>query len=136
MNETINELRSVVVERELAHPVDRIWRALTQPHLISEWLMQSEFRPMVGHRFGFRAEWGTVDCEVRTIEPHRSLSYTWGDSRLESVVTWTLIPKGAGTLLRMEQVGFRADQPRYFQGARDGWPVFLDRLEELLGRID
>lgn len=136
MTDTSTETRSVVVEREIPHPPEKIWRALTQPHLIEEWLMKADFAPAVGHRFSFRAEWGSVECEVLTVEPHKTLAYTWGDSRLKSVVTWTLTPTDTGTHLRMEQSGFRTDQPRYFQGATAGWPRFLDNMESLLARMD
>ena len=67
-------------------------------------------------------------------EPHRSLSYTWGDDNLKSVVTWTLTETETGTHLRLEQVGFPEDQPRYLMGAKAGWPRFLDNLEQVLGR--
>jgi hypothetical protein len=60
MNETSAETRSVVVERELPFPLEKIWRALTQPHLIEEWLMKNDFKPVVGHRFDLRADWGAV----------------------------------------------------------------------------
>lgn len=136
MTDAAPEELSVVVEREVPFPPDKIWRALTQPHLIEEWLMKNAFRPVVGHRFNLQAGWGSVDCEVRRVEQNRTLSYTWGDSRLKSVVTWTLTPTANGTSLRMEQSGFRQDQPRYYQGARDGWPQFLDRLERVLERMD
>ncbi len=132
MTEAAPETLCVVVERELSHPPSKVWRALTQPHLIAEWLMKTDFAPVPGHRFGFHAEWGAVECEVREVEPDRTLSYTWGDHDLKSVVTWTLAPSGAGTRLRMEQTGFRRDQPRYFGGAQAGWPRFLDNLEQLL----
>lgn len=135
MNATSSEIRSVVVEREFPHPPEKLWRALTQPHLIAEWLMKNDFKPVVGHRFDFTAEWGAVSCEVLEIEPTRTLSYTWGDHTLKTVVTWTLTPTGAGTALRMEQTGFQADQPRYFQGATAGWPRFLTALEDVLARM-
>lgn len=130
------ETRSVVVEREIAHPPEKIWRALTQPHLIEEWLMKSDFRPLVDHRFKFTADWGAVDCQVMEVEPNRSLSYTWEAYGLESVVTWTLTPSGKGTTLRMEQSGFRPDQQQAYGGAKAGWPAFLDGLEKLLDRAD
>src|SRR5712671_5146570 len=69
MNETSIETRSVVVEREIPYPPEKIWRALTQPHLIEEWLMKNDFKPVVGHRFDLRADWGAVDCQVLAIEP-------------------------------------------------------------------
>ncbi len=142
MNATSTETRSVVVERELPHPPAKVWRALTQPHLIEEWLMKNAFEPVVGHRFVLRAEWGVVECQVLAVEPNKSLSYTWDAGRegaatdLKSVVTWTLTPTRTGTHLRMEQSGFRPDQPQYFGGARQGWPRFLAALEQVLARID
>lgn len=78
MTDAATETRSVVIEREFAFPPERLWRALTQPHLIEEWLMKNDFKPEVGHRFNLRGEWGGVlDCEVLAIEPQRSLAYTW-----------------------------------------------------------
>ncbi len=128
--------RSIIVEREIAFPPEKIWRALTQPHLIGEWLMKNDFEPVVGHRFGLRAEWGSVECEVLEIEPHRTLSYSWGDHDLKSVVTWTLTDTAKGTHLRMEQSGFRQDQPRYYGGAKAGWPQLFDKLEAAVARLD
>ena len=142
MNEAATETRSVVVEREMPHPPEKIWRALTQPHLIAEWLMKNDFKPVVGHRFNLRADWGAVDCQVLTVEPNKTLSYTWNVTRdddpggLTSVVTWTLTPTATGTHLRMEQSGFRPDQPRYYQGAKYGWQQFLANLEQVLARTD
>jgi len=136
LTEADTETRTVVVEREFAHPPEKIWRALTQPHLIADWLMQNDFVLAPGHRFNFSAEWGTLDCEVLEIEPNATLAYSWCGLGLESVVTWTLSPSAAGTRLRMEQTGFRADQKLAYHGARAGWPKFLDRLDHLLGRID
>ena len=130
------ETLSVVVERELPHPPEKIWRALTQPHLIQEWLMKNDFKPAVDHRFNFRADWGTVDCQVLAVEPNRTLSYTWAAYDLKSVVTWTLVPTGSGTLLRMEQSGFRPDQQRAYGGANAGWRQIFANLERLLARID
>jgi uncharacterized protein YndB with AHSA1/START domain len=136
MNETSTETRSVVVEREVRFPPEKIWRALTQPHLIEEWLMKNDFKPVVGHRFDLRADWGAVECQVLEVEPNKTLSYTWGDHDLKTVVTWSLTPTGTGTRLRMEQTGFRGDQPRYYLGAKGGWPRFFAALEQLLARID
>ena len=130
------QLRSVVVERDIPHPPEKIWRALTQPHLIAEWLMKSDFKPTVGHDFKFSADWGSVECRVTTVEPNKTLSYTWGAYGLESVVTWTLTPTSTGTHLRMEQVGFRPDQQQAYGGAKAGWPRFLASLEQVLARME
>ncbi|WP_048648345.1 SRPBCC family protein [Nitratireductor soli] len=136
MNDAAPETLSVVVEREMPHPPEKIWRALTQPHLIEEWLMKNAFRPVMDHRFNLTADWGSVDCKVQAVEPNRALSYSWDTKDLRSVVTWTLTPTGTGTLLRMEQEGFRSDQQPYYRGAQAGWPRFFANLEEVLARID
>ena len=143
MTDTTAETRSVVIERDIPHPPEKLWRALTQPHLIEAWLMKNDFAPAVGHRFTLRGEWGGVlDCEVLAIEPNRSLSYTWNFAHadpaydLNSVVTFTLTPTANGTRLRMEQAGFRPDQKQAFGGAHAGWNQFFARLEEILARED
>lgn len=136
MNEPATETLSVIVEREIPHPPEKVWRALTQPHLIEAWLMKNDFKPAVGHEFDLNADWGTVDCRVLAVEPNKTLSYTWEAYGLESVVTWTLSPAGTGTHLRMEQSGFRPDQQQAYQGAKSGWPRFLANLEQVLARLD
>jgi uncharacterized protein YndB with AHSA1/START domain len=136
MTDTSTETRSVIVEREVAHPPEKIWRALTQPHLLEEWLMKNDFAPIVGHQFDFRGDWGSVDCQVLAVEPARTLSYSWDAYGLESVVTWTLTPTSTGTRLRMEQSGFRPDQEQAYQGAQHGWLRFLDNLDKVLGQAD
>lgn len=141
MTDAAVETRSAVVERELPHPPEKVWRALTQPHLLAEWLMKNDFQPTVGHRFQLRGEWGgTLDCEVLVVEPNRTLAYTWNfdhddpNYQLNSVVTLTLTPTAAGTHLRMEQAGFRPHQKQAYGGALAGWKGFLGKLDELLAR--
>jgi uncharacterized protein YndB with AHSA1/START domain len=135
MNES-SETLSVVVEREMPYPPEKIWRALTQPHLIQEWLMKNDFKPVVDHRFNFSADWGAVDCQVLAVEPNKTLSYTWAAYDLKSVVTWTLTASGTGTRLRMEQSGFRPDQRQAYQGAKGGWQRFFAGLEQALARTE
>lgn len=136
MTATTEATRAVVVERDFPYPPDKIWRALTQPHLIAEWLMSNDFSPEAGHRFTLSADWGSVDCEVQTVETNRSLSYRWDTRDLRSIVTWTLVPTASGTSLRMEQRGFTTEQKSYFQGATVGWPRFTARLGEVVSGLD
>ena len=143
MTGAATQTRSVVVEREFPFAPDRLWRALTQRHLIEAWLMKNDFSPQVGHRFNLSGDWGGVlDCEVLTLEPGRSLSYSWNYAHddpayaLNSVVTFTLTPTDAGTHLRMEQAGFRPDQRQAFGGAGAGWRTFLEKLEQTLKQAD
>jgi uncharacterized protein YndB with AHSA1/START domain len=141
MSEHATETRSVVVERDMPHPPEKIWRALTQPHLIQEWLMKNDFKPDVGHGFSFRMDpqpgWnGVIDCKVLVVEPNKTLSYSWGTLGLDSAVTFTLTPTGIGTHLRMEQTGFRPDQKQAYAGATYGWRTFFTKLEQVLARTD
>jgi uncharacterized protein YndB with AHSA1/START domain len=118
------ETVSVVVERDLPWPPARIWRALTQPHLIEEWLMKTDFAPEVGNTFQFRADW------------NRALVYTWEAFNMKTVVTYTLTPTAAGAHLRIEQAGFLAtpEHRRFVQGAEHGWRGFVDKLEQVVAR--
>ena len=136
MTDITTPTRTVTVEREIAYPPAKIWRALTQPHLIEDWLMKNDFKLLVDHRFNLRGDWGAVDCQVLEVEPERTLSYTWAAMGLESVVTWTLTPTAKGTHLRMEQAGFRPDQEQAYQGAKYGWQQLFGKLEQLLARAD
>ena len=135
MNET-TEAHAIILERELPHPPEKVWRALTEPQLIEDWLMKNDFNPVVGHRFDLRADWGGIDCKVLAVEPNKTLSYTWVSAGLESVVTWTLAATRTGTRLRLEQTGFRPDQRQAYLGAMAGWPRFLTAMEDLLARLN
>jgi uncharacterized protein YndB with AHSA1/START domain len=134
MSEPASETLSVIVERELPYPPEKIWRALTQPHLIEAWLMKNDFAPKIDHRFSLRADWGAVECQIRTLEPNKKLAYSWAAFGLESIVTWTLTPTHAGTRLHMEHAGFRTDQQQAYHGAKAGWQMFLTKLEQVLSR--
>ena len=134
------EIRSVVVEKEFAHPPEKVWRALTQGDLIVQWLMENDFQPVVGRRFEFRMEpmpqWdGVIHSEVLVAEPYERLVYRWDSLGLESIVAWTLTPTAGGTLVRMEQSGFGADQEAAYKGATYGWRSFFGKLEQVIGEI-
>ena len=130
MSDITAENRSVVVEKEFAHPPEKVWRALTEGDLIKQWLMENDFQPVVGRAFQFRAEpvpgWnGVIDCEVLLAEPYERLSYSWGTMGMGTVVAWTLTPTPSGTLVRMEHSGFGADQDANYKGATYGWRKFF-----------
>ena len=137
---TTEASRTLVIEKEMSHPPEKIWRALTQGALIKEWLMDNDFQPVVGHQFTFRStpnpHWdGIIHSEVLVVEPHQKLSYTWSSLGLLTVVVWTLTATGSGTHLRMEQSGFRADQDQAYQGANYGWRKFVSLLEKVVNGL-
>ena len=137
-----SQIETLAFEFDLKHAPEKVWRALSDPELLSQWLLPVvglTFEP--GHAFSFKAPpkpgWdGTVDCRLLEIEAHRKLSYTWvvGDF-IDTVVTFTLTPSESGTRLTLVQSGFRPDQKQNFGGARYGWRMMGVRLTELLGRI-
>jgi uncharacterized protein YndB with AHSA1/START domain len=137
--------KSVVEERLMPHPPEKVWRALTQSALIAHWLMENDLKPQVGHRFTFRSKpqpgWsGITNCEVKVVEPMRRLVYTWGDgtetdSGLKTIVTWTLTPEAGGTRVRMEQSGFRPVDENNWRGAAYGWKKLVEALERVAGEL-
>ena len=131
---------TLAMDFDLPHPPEKVWRALTDPALLAQWLLpvlDLELAP--GAAFTFKTQpypgWdGTVSCRFLEIEPHRKLRYTWSVPFLETVVTFTLTPTATGTRLSLEQSGFKPEQKREFGGARYGWKMMGDKLAELLAR--
>ena len=133
---------AISFEFDLHHAPRKVWRALTDPVLLSEWLL-----PVVGLQLEPGAAFtlkrpplpgwdGTVRCRFLEIEPQKKLSYTWVvDDVIDTVVTFTLTPTPLGTRLSLVQSGFRPDQKQNFGGARYGWRMMGAKLVDLLERI-
>jgi uncharacterized protein YndB with AHSA1/START domain len=141
MIKTADGKSTVIVERELAAPAEKIWRALTQPHLLEEWLMQNDFKPVKGHKFTLSRDPAPdvkvrIEGEVLEVEPNKTLSYTWAAYGTQTVVTFSLTPTANGTMLRVEQAGFAANQKAAIKGANASWPHFLKALEDLVKKMD
>ncbi|MHB1168003.1 MAG: SRPBCC family protein [Longimicrobiales bacterium] len=135
-----SQTHSIAFEVDLAHPPRKVWRALTEPALLSEWLLpvlELELRTGASLAFRIPAEenWGgRVNGRFLEIEPERKLSYTWTVDELETVVSFALTPTPTGTRLSLVQSGFQPGQKRYFGGARHGWRSMWERLVALLER--
>ncbi len=142
-----SQTEALSFEFDLQHPPAKVWRALTDPLLLEQWLLPSvELSLAPGATFTFKAPaypgWdGTVSCRVLEIEAQRKLSYAWvvGDSGqdfyLDTVVTFTLTPTPAGTRLSLVQSGFKPAQKQAFGGARYGWNLMGGKLADLLARL-
>ncbi len=132
---------AITFDFELRHSPQKVWRALTDPVLLAEWLLPViglDLQP--GAAFTFKTQpypgWdGTVSCRMLEIEAHKKLSYTWvvGDM-LDTVVTFTLTPTASGTRLSLVQSGFKPEQKQNFGGARYGWKMMGGKLVDLLER--
>ena len=136
---------SLVIERTFPHPLEKLWRALTESSLLAQWMMSNDFEPVVGRRFQFQRDpvpnWnGVVDCEVLIVDPPQRLSYSWGigegGAGLHWLVLWTLTPAEGGTHVRMEQSGFRPDQRSNYNGAKYGWQKFFANLDSVVAGLD
>ena len=140
---TRSQTEALSFELDLRHPPAKVWRALTDPELLAEWLLPVvDLKLAPGATFKFQREpmpgWdGAVHCRVLELETHRKLSYTWtvGDMELDTVVTFTLTPTASGTHLSLVQSGFKPTQKQAFGGARYGWKLMGGKLVDLLGRL-
>jgi uncharacterized protein YndB with AHSA1/START domain len=119
--------RTITIDVVLPHPPAEVWRALTDPTALADWLMPVEvFAPVVGQKFVLRAKpmpgWdGVVNCEVTEVdEPHR-LAYTWHGSNMRhpTTVTWQLSEADNGTRLQLEHSGFSGILLAFLH--RNGW---------------
>ena len=136
-----SQTETISFDFDLPHAPEKVWRALTEPELLAEWLLPViglELEPNATFTFKTQAYpgWdGTVNCRFLEIEPLRKLSYTWTDPFLDTVVTFTLTPTPSGTRLGVVQSGFRPEQKRESGGARYGWKMMGGKLADLLARI-
>jgi uncharacterized protein YndB with AHSA1/START domain len=136
------ETQSISLELDLNHRPEKVWRALTDPALLAEWLLPvlgDDLQLEPGAKFTFQTQaypgWdGTVNCRILDIEEHRKLSYAWTVPFLDTVVTFTLAPTTSGTRLSIVQSGFKPEQKREFGGARYGWKMMTGKLVDLLER--
>ena len=136
-----SQSETISFEFELQHAPQKVWRALTDPVLLAEWLLPVvDLKLDPGAVFAFKRQplpgWDyIVNCRFLEIEAHRKLSYTWVVGDMDTVVTFTLTPTASGTRLSIVQSGFKPDQKQNFGGARYGWKMMGGKLVDLLARI-
>ncbi len=132
----MTELRVVTCDQFLAHSPDEVWRALTDPDVLSKWWVSGDVRPVVGHAFTLdMGNWGPQPCVVTAVDSGRLLAYTFGEGSLDTTITWRLVPEGRGTRLFLEHSGFDLDSPmgrQAHKGMGGGWPAVLERIDGAL----
>ena len=127
-------------ERQLDHPVERVWRALTEPDEIAAWLALAELDLTEGGRVVL--SWQNTDKEgntavargtVSALEPPRLLEF---DTDIHGRLRWELQPAGDGTHLTFT---VDAQLPEDYElEVLGGWHIHLDHLDHVLdgGTID
>ena len=136
-----SQTESISFEFDLHHSPEKVWRALTDPALLAEWLLPVvELKLEPGAAFAFKTQaypgWdGVVNCRILEIEAHKKLSYSWVVVDMDTVVTFTLTPTTSGTRLSLVHSGFKPDQKKNFGGARYGWKMMGGKLVDLLETI-
>jgi uncharacterized protein YndB with AHSA1/START domain len=127
--ETVDDRSALTFERRLAHPVERVWRAVTDPAELAHWFpsaVHGDIAPGATLTFEFPGgEAPTMQGEVIEHDPPRCLAFTWGDDMLRI----ELEPDDGGCVLHF--VVLFDDAERASRDAA-GWHVCLDLLERRL----
>jgi uncharacterized protein YndB with AHSA1/START domain len=121
-------------------PIQNVWLAITDRHLLAQWLMENDFEPRLGARFALRradptSGWrGTVECEVIELEPPTRMVWSWSDgagAEMTSRVIFELQEEDTGTRLTLRHIGDTDDAMA--QMIRERWPIKLQALASTLG---
>lgn len=128
----------VSLDFQFTNAIEKVWSALTNSELLAKWVWKNDFKPVIGHKFQFRAEptewWdGIVKGEVLVVEQPHKIAYTWNSGKNLNVV-WELQTKNNGTALHFELTGFETEDEA-FQGAKYGWENLCNQLEKLLSEM-
>jgi uncharacterized protein YndB with AHSA1/START domain len=132
---------TISFEFDLEHGPQKVWRALTEPALLAEWLLPVfDLKLEQGTPFTFKTQpvggWdGLVNCRMLDVEAQKRISYTWVVGDMDTVVTFTLTPSGSGTRLSLVHSGFKPHQKQNFGGARYGWNMMGEKLVAMLARL-
>jgi uncharacterized protein YndB with AHSA1/START domain len=142
---TVTEIR---LDVELAHPPERVWRAVVESDRLAEWFLPNDLRPVTGFRFHIEpaGEAGFVDpidAEILELDPPRRLAMRWLAPELDARVSMTLVRVAGGCRLTLRQTGFfgmqgllrrRVLHRAYMEMLGRRLPETLDRLAVEEGR--
>ncbi|MGG3467634.1 SRPBCC domain-containing protein [Neobacillus pocheonensis] len=129
-------MADVSLDFQFSNSINKVWNALTDSDTLAKWIMENDFKPIVGHKCQFRnPQWNLiVDCEVLVVDEPNKLSYTWVGGPINTTVTWTLKEEDGTTTLHLEQAGFEKED-QAFNGAKYGWAKMGEDLKKLLGEM-
>ena len=117
--ETVDDRPAVRLERRLPHPVERVWRAVSEPGELAQWFVAPvEWTPATGETFTSMEQPG----EVTEVDPPSVLAWTWGGEAFR----FELRPDGDGCVLVFTHVFDDRDQAANYAS---GWDVHFARLD-------
>jgi uncharacterized protein YndB with AHSA1/START domain len=133
--ETIDGRAAVRFERNLRHPVEAVWAAVTEPDELAHWFPSAvafdALASGAGITFTFPPDAGgeVLRGEVLRAEAPRRLVFTWAGATIDIA----LDPIADGTRLTFVHLLEAADEAARTAA---GWDVCLEQLERALGGED
>lgn len=127
-------MADLLLDFQFKSPINKVWDALTNSDTLAQWVMENNFKPIVGYKCQFRnVEIDLiVDSEVLVVDKPFKLSYTWVGGPIDTIVTWTLKEENGTTYLHLEQTGFETEDVQAFNGAKYGWAFKIEELKKVL----
>ncbi len=129
-------------QQQYAHPISKVWAAITEQEQISAWFIKCNFKAEQGYRYSLISE--NDNCEqvsgiIQKVSPVNELVYSWivAGSNVETIVSWTLQENNDGTLLTLEHSGIskyptEETAIKYFESFDGGWDKCIDSLNSYL----
>lgn len=123
------ETWTLVVVRDLRHPPEKVWQALTDPAHLVEWAPFDADRKMDAVGPVTLSTVGTPQPQisetiVKRAEAPKLLEYSWGGNELR----WELEPLGNGTRLTL----WHNIDRRYITWGAAGWHICIDIMDHFL----
>ena len=140
MNEKNKELlpdiqRTIVMDA----PIQRVWKAVATSEGLASWLMQNNFKPVMGYEFTFQAKpfgnWdGVVHCEVKELNPPYRLGFTWCGNNMEQYVSFELLElENSRTQFTLIHSGWAKEHAMMREKMYDGWGYLSEDLRKKVG---
>jgi len=128
------------IQTHYAHPITKVWSAISNSESLADWLMPNDFVAKLGHAFTFRTHPrpgfdGTIRCEVTRLEPPHVLAFSWAGGPINTQVTITLRERDGGTDFTLSHTGFAGPEGAAIsQMLGNGWKsnILGGRLPALL----
>lgn len=118
--QTIDGRPALRFQRHLDHPIERVWRAVTEPSDLARWFVSDvPWKPELGEVIEAAGQSGEI---TELDEPH-VIAWTWGPERYR----FELTPEGDGCVLVFTHVFDERYGPAWQHAA--GWEAYLNRLD-------